>query len=63
MHTFLISFDYLRPNVQIPMSFTFGYPKDEQQAVMVILNADVEELPAAMPLGTLLVVLPQKPVN
>jgi len=45
------------------MSFTFGYPKDEQQAVMVILNADVEELPAAMPLGTLLVVLPQKPVN
>ena len=62
IHTFLIPFDYLRPNVQIPMSFTIGYPKGQQLGVMVNFNVDVDELPAATPLGILIVVpRPQSP--
>jgi len=60
-HTFLIPFDYLRPNVQMPMSLTIGYPKGLLGAVMVILNVDVDELPTATPLGTLVVLPPQGP--
>jgi hypothetical protein len=56
IHTFLIPFDYLRPNVQIPMSFTIGYPKREQMPIIVNFNVDVDELPVATPLGTLVIV-------
>ena len=62
-HTYLIPFEYLRPNVQIPFSFTIGYPKDQQLAIAVNFNTDVDELPAAMPLGTLIVVPPTKSSN
>ncbi len=63
IHTFLIPFDYLRPSVQIPMSFTIGYPKGQAGAVMVVWNVDTDELPTATPLGTLVVIPPETPVN
>lgn len=63
IHTFLIRFDSLRPNVQIPMSLTIGYTKGQQTATMVNFSVDVEELPAGTPLGTLVVVPPQKPAK
>jgi len=44
------------------MSFTIGYPKGQQLGVMVNFNVDVDELPAATPLGILIVVpRPQSP--
>lgn len=63
VHTFLIPFEFLRPNVQIPMSFTIGYPKGQQLATIVNFSVDAEEIPAGTPLGILVVVPPQKPAN
>jgi cell division protein FtsB len=60
-HTFLIPFDYLRPGVTIPMSFTFTYPKG-QQPFTVIFNVDADELSVATPLGSL-TIKPLKPDN
>jgi hypothetical protein len=58
-HTFLMPFDYLRPGVTIPMSITFIYPRG-QQPFTVMFNVDVDELPAATPLGSI-TIKPPKP--
>jgi hypothetical protein len=63
VHSYLIQFEFLRPNVQIPMALTIGYPKGQQFAGMVNFNVDVEELPAGSPLGVLVVLPQQKPAN
>ena len=60
-HTFLMPFDYLRPNVAIPMSITFTYPKG-QEPFTVMFNIDVDELPSATPLGNI-TIRPPKPEN
>ena len=57
-HTFLMPFDYLRPTVTIPMSITFNYPKG-QSPFTVVFNVDVEELPAATPLGSMIIKPPK----
>jgi hypothetical protein len=45
------------------MSLTIGYPKGQQTATMVSFSVDADELPAGTPLGTLVVVPPQKSGN
>jgi hypothetical protein len=57
-HTFLIPFDYLRAAVTLPLSSTFNYPKG-QQSFTVIFNVDVDELPAATPLGSITIKPPR----
>jgi hypothetical protein len=60
-HTFLIPFDYIRPNVRIPMSIVFNYQK-RQQPFVVMFNVDADEISAGTFLGAL-PILPPQPVN
>jgi hypothetical protein len=58
-HGILIPFDYIRPNVRIPMSVTFTFPAG-QQPFSVYFNVDADEIPTATPLGSM-IARPLKP--
>lgn len=54
IHTYLISIEYLRPKVRLPMSLTFNY-QSGQPPFSVMFNIDTDELGTAVPLGALTV--------
>lgn len=59
--TFLIPFEVLRPNVRIPISITFTYPKG-QKPFDVSFNVDADEISTATPLGSM-TVRPREPLQ
>lgn len=59
--TSLINLDLIRPNVNVPITLTFFFPKG-RAAFQVIFNVDADQIETATPLGVL-TVSPRKPVN
>jgi hypothetical protein len=55
-HTYVFSFDNFRPNTQIPMSLTVGYPKGSRTLVFLYLSADADEIPNGASIGNLLII-------
>lgn len=59
--TWLINIDLIRPNVNIPMTLTFSFPKGHAP-FEVAVNVDADELETGTPLGNFTLV-PRKPAN
>jgi len=60
-HTYVIRIDRLRPNVQIPMTLTFSYPKG-QAPFQLLFNADADNIETGTLLGSAQLT-PKKPTT